>query len=90
MREVKEVDYLFSTIKDTKVVLMAGNHDAMIPGSFYTDYRWSENVVFLSAKNIERVSIRSLAWTYMGIVITVRRFVRVFYDNVLVEGFLCY
>ena len=27
MRELKEVNYLFSTIPDTRVYLMAGNHD---------------------------------------------------------------
>ena len=35
LRELKEVDYLFSTIPDTKVVLCAGNHDAIKKGSFY-------------------------------------------------------
>ena len=35
LRELKEVDYLFSTIPETKVVLCAGNHDAIKKGSFY-------------------------------------------------------
>lgn len=85
LREVKEVDYLFSTIKDTKVVLMAGNHDAMIPGSFYTDYRWSENVVFLSAKNIERVSIPELGVDVYGHSYHSEEIRESLYDNVLVE-----
>lgn len=46
LRELKEVNYLFSTIPDTKVFLMAGNHDYMKPGSFYQDFSWSSNVMF--------------------------------------------
>ena len=32
-RELKEVNYLFSTIPDTQVVLIAGNHDYIRPDS---------------------------------------------------------
>lgn len=46
LRELKEVDYLFSTIPETKIVLCAGNHDAMKKGSFYEGYQWSDNVIF--------------------------------------------
>ena len=35
LREVREVDYLLSTIPDTKIVICAGNHDAIKKGSFY-------------------------------------------------------
>lgn len=44
MRELKEVNYLFSTIPDTKVVLMAGNHDYLKKDSFYLRFPWADNV----------------------------------------------
>lgn len=46
LRELKEVDYLFSTIPQTKVFLMAGNHDHMRLDSFYRSFTWSPNVYF--------------------------------------------
>ena len=38
VRELKEVNYLFSTIPDTTVVLMAGNHDYIKKGSYYPEF----------------------------------------------------
>ncbi|MCR5837383.1 MAG: metallophosphoesterase [Lachnospiraceae bacterium] len=85
LREIKEVDYLFSTIKDTRVVLMAGNHDAIVPGSFYKDYVWSENVIFLGGRNIERVSIPELGVDVYGHSYFTEEIRECLYDNVLVE-----
>lgn len=51
LRQLREVNYLFSTIPDTEVVLMAGNHDYMGRESTYRKIRWAENVhMFLSQK----------------------------------------
>ena len=44
VRELKEVDYLFSTIPDTQVVLVAGNHDYIKGNSQYQKFAWSDNV----------------------------------------------
>lgn len=44
MRELKEVDYLFSKLTKTKVVLIAGNHDYIKWNSYYRTFRWSKNV----------------------------------------------
>lgn len=55
LRELKEVNYLFSTLENTKVVLMAGNHDYIRQDSFYRSFVWAENVTFLKSPRIERV-----------------------------------
>ena len=47
VRELKEVNYLFSTIPDTTVVLMAGNHDYIKKGSYYPEFPWNKNVIGL-------------------------------------------
>ena len=52
LRELKEVNYLFSTIPDTRVYLMAGNHDYIKPDSFYRDFKWAENVVFFRNEHL--------------------------------------
>lgn len=44
LRELKEVDYLFSKLTKTKVVFIAGNHDYIKWNSYYRTFRWSKNV----------------------------------------------
>ena len=51
-RELKEVDYLFSLIPDTRVFLMAGNHDFAGEGSAYRRFSWSPNVFFFSQEKL--------------------------------------
>ncbi|NLZ80467.1 MAG: DNA repair exonuclease [Clostridiales bacterium] len=55
LRELKEVNYLFSTLGKTKVILMAGNHDYIRRDSYYRNFDWEENVSFLKSPRIERV-----------------------------------
>lgn len=44
LRELKEVNYLFSSLTHTKVVLIAGNHDYIAGNSYYRTFPWNENV----------------------------------------------
>lgn len=44
LRELKEVDYLFSKLTKTKVVFIAGNHDFVKPDSYYLSFKWNPNV----------------------------------------------
>ena len=46
-RELKEVGYLFEQIPDTRVVLIAGNHDYLKRDSNYLKYKWPSNVTGL-------------------------------------------
>ncbi|MCD8124211.1 MAG: metallophosphoesterase [Lachnospiraceae bacterium] len=54
-RECKEVNYLFSTIPATRVVLIAGNHDYITPSSPYLTYPWEKNVTVLSSETPDSV-----------------------------------
>jgi len=44
LRELKEINYLFSKLTKTKVVLIAGNHDYVKPTSYYLTFKWNDNV----------------------------------------------
>ena len=57
LRELKEVNYLFSTIPNTAVVLMAGNHDYIKKDSCYPEFPWNENVIGLWGSTCSRVAI---------------------------------
>lgn len=56
LKELKEVNYLFSTIPETRVFLMAGNHDYIKKDSFYKGFDWEPNVTFFYGE--ERTCIR--------------------------------
>lgn len=65
VREVREINYLFSTIPDTEVVWMAGNHDYLKADSAYKKIEWSPNVHgFFSRQSEELYLPRLGTWVY--------------------------
>ncbi len=65
-RELKEVNYLFTTIPDTRVFLIAGNHDYLRADSMYMDFPWAENVIFFDKEELEGVHLDDLNVTVYG------------------------
>lgn len=55
LQELKDVNFLFSQLPHTKVVLIAGNHDFLHPGSAYEHFRFAENVFFLTSPEPDSV-----------------------------------
>ena len=87
MRELKEVNYLFSTIPETRVYLMAGNHDYMKQESFYRNFTWAENVVFFPDEKLTCVKDRKLDVYIYGLSYEHQEITAPLYDNVRpVEG----
>ncbi len=64
--ELRELNYLFGTLKKTRVVLMAGNHDCLYRDSLYRDFAWEENVFFLEAGECQRICFRDLQTSVYG------------------------
>lgn len=65
VRELKEVNYLFSTIPDTQVVLMAGNHDYLQLDSYYARFPWNDNVIGMWSEECESVYLSGIhTWVY--------------------------
>lgn len=52
LRELREVNYLFSQIPTTTIYLTAGNHDYLKADSFYRTFQWEENVVFFGSEKL--------------------------------------
>ena len=59
-RECREVNALFSRIPDTRVVIIAGNHDAITPDSPYVANTWAGNVTILSGETMSEVHFPEL------------------------------
>lgn len=66
VRELKEVNYLFSKLTVTRVVLMAGNHDYLRRDSCYRGFPWNENVVFLDKAECEKIVFPDLQTAVYG------------------------
>ncbi len=66
LRELKEVDYLFSTLTKTRVMIIAGNHDYMKQDSYYRSFLWCKNVSFFKSPGIERKDFPDLNLSVYG------------------------
>ena len=64
--QLREVNYLFETIPRTRVVLMAGNHDFIQPGSAYLSFPWAANVTGLFAQTCECVRFPEIGTAVYG------------------------
>ena len=80
LREVKEVDYLFSTLTHTKVVLCAGNHDCLVPSSHYYDVTFPEHVTFLMDAQADSVYLPELNVEVFGLSYDTRQIGEARYD----------
>lgn len=84
-RELKEVNYLFSTLENTVVALIAGNHDCLSPGSAYLNYPWNENVVCLFSSECERVRLPELKTEIYGFSYYQQEITAPMYDHIAAE-----
>lgn len=55
LRELKELDYEFSKLERTKVILIAGNHDYIGENSYYKKFPWCNQVTMIGSERIEKV-----------------------------------
>lgn len=85
LQELKEVNYLFSTLEKTIVVLIAGNHDCLRPSSPYHNFTWNENVVCLFSHECERVRLPELKLEVYGFSYYQQEITQPLYDGLKAE-----
>jgi len=59
-RDLNEINYLFSTIPATRVVIIAGNHDRIRKSSAILSFTWCPNVTFLMDETLTSVYFEDL------------------------------
>lgn len=59
-REMKDMDALFASIPNTRVVIIAGNHDYISSVSRYNGHEWPSNVTFFMNEELESVYFEDL------------------------------
>lgn len=72
LRELKEVNFMFSKLTHTKVVMIAGNHDYISPRSNYLELNWCENMHILSSKEMDSIYFEELNTEVYGFSYTTR------------------
>lgn len=55
VKELKEINYGFSKLSKTKVILIAGNHDYISERSHYMNFPWCEQVFMLDGKKMDSI-----------------------------------
>lgn len=84
-RELKEVNYQFSRIPQTQVVMIAGNHDYLTPSSGYRTFRWEDNVHFLKSQEMDYVELEGLDTRVYGFSYWRREIPESLYDNIEIK-----
>jgi DNA repair exonuclease SbcCD nuclease subunit len=84
-KELREVDYLFSTLEKTLVVLIAGNHDYLKPSSAYLNFQWSSHVVCLFSPECEKVRFPELKTEVYGLSYHQQEITAPLYDGLQAE-----
>ncbi len=66
-RELKELNYLFSSLSHTQVVMIAGNHDYVGKDSYYRTFAWAEHVHMLLSGEISCVEFPEYSLAVYGL-----------------------
>ena len=66
LRELKEVNYLFSKLTVTQVVIIVGNHDYVKKDSYYRTFTWTKNVHVLLDENVSYVELKNIKTAVYG------------------------
>ncbi len=85
-KDLKEVNYLFSKLKGTRVVLIAGNHDYIGTSSYYRNFPWNAGVHFLEDEALTHVTFPDLRTTVYGFSYHTRDIREARYDDVMPAG----
>lgn len=85
-KDLKKVNALFSMIPDTKIVLIAGNHDYLRKDSPYRKFKWEKNVWGLWSQIISHVDFPDLGVRVRGCSYGSREITRPVYDSLKKSG----
>ena len=81
LRELKELNYLFSKLSKTKVVFIVGNHDYLKQDSYYHTYKWGENVFPILNGHMGCVEFEELGTAVYGLSYHQREITEGLYDH---------
>ncbi len=81
-RELKEINYRFSKLTGTQIVIIAGNHDPITSDSNYKDFEWAPNVAFFRKNHLSYIYFEQMGTIVYGMSYDRREITEPLYDNV--------
>lgn len=60
IRDLKELNYMFEQLINTKVVMIAGNHDYIGARSNYIEFPWCEQVIMLEDESVDSIFLEDI------------------------------
>lgn len=90
LRELREVNERFERIRETQVVLIAGNHDHIGENSFYRNFVWADHVTFLKERTVMGVKLPGFPVDVYGLSYHQKEIRERLYDDVQPENNGCY
>lgn len=81
IRELKEVNYLFSKLETARVVIMAGNHDYLSARSNYQGFEWIDRVHMFCQDSIGTIELAEIKTEITGFSYPTRDITEPIYDN---------
>ena len=60
VRDLKEISYLFASIPDVAVAVIAGNHDRIRDNSAVLSFPWPKNVYYFTESSLSSVYLRRI------------------------------
>ncbi|HIT89080.1 MAG TPA: exonuclease SbcCD subunit D [Candidatus Merdenecus merdavium] len=82
VRELKELNYLFTTIPQCKVVIMAGNHDYLRKDSNYLSFKFSKNVNMFMSRTMSSFYFEDIGTEVFGLSYDSREISYPLYQNI--------
>lgn len=67
IRELKELNYLFSKLSKTKIVFVVGNHDYLKLDSYYRTFEWNDNVYPILSEEMDCIIFPDLKTAVYGL-----------------------
>ena len=86
MRELKELDYLFTRLTHTRVVIIAGNHDYLKNDSYYHTYQWKGPVSMFLSQELQALEIKDLKTCIYGLSYEQKEIREPLYDSAFPEN----
>lgn len=86
LRELKELNFMFSKLTKTKVVFIAGNHDYLKQDSYYHTFKWNPNVYPLLNGHMGCVEFDDLQTAVYGFSYLQKEILEPRYDRMYAPG----
>ena len=86
LKELREVNYILSGLRDSKVVIVAGNHDYISDSSYYRTFKWSDNIDMITNDKITCIRYDDIKTTVYGMSYHTREIRENIFDNIVPDN----